>query len=52
MPPLLHRLAGQNQAAAVRSSLLYLIAAFGLFLAVTQVRSRRWVLALAALLPL
>ncbi len=52
MPPLLHRLAGQNQAAAVRSSLLYLIAAFGLFLAVTQIRSRRWVLALAALLPL
>ena len=32
MPPLLHRLAGQSQAAAVRSSLLYLIAAFGLFL--------------------
>ena len=52
MPPLLHRLAGQNQAAAVRSSLLYLIAAFGLFLAVTSGRSRRWVVALAALIPL
>ena len=52
MPPLLHRLAGQSQAAAVRSSLLYLIAAFGLFLAVTQARSRRWLIALAALLPL
>ena len=52
MPPVLHRLAGQSQAAAVRSSLLYLIAAFGLLLAVTHVRSRRWVVALAALLPL
>ncbi len=52
MPPVLHRLAGQNQAAAIRSSLLYLIVAFGLFLAVTQARSRRWLLALAALLPL
>ena len=52
MPPVLHRMAGQNQAAAVRSSLLYLIAAFGLLLAVTHVRSRRWVVALAALLPL
>src|SRR5579863_7054729 len=52
MPPLLHRLAGQNQAAAIRSSLLYLIAAFGFLLAVTQARSRRWVLGLAALLPL
>ena len=35
-----------------RSSLLYLIAAFGLFLIVTQGRSRRWQVALAALLPL
>ena len=52
MPPVLHRIAGQSQAAAVRSSLLYLIAAFGLLLAVTHVRSRRWVVALAALLPL
>jgi hypothetical protein len=52
MPPLLHRLAGQNQAAAIRSSLLYLIAAFGLLLAVTQARSRRWHVLLAAVLPL
>ena len=52
IPPLLHRMAGQNQAAAVRSSLLYLIAAFGLLLAVTQARSRRWLVLLAAVLPL
>ena len=52
MPPLLRRIAGESQAAWVRSSLLYLIAAFGLFLIVTQGRSRRWQVALAALLPL
>jgi len=52
MPPLLHRLAGQSQAAAIRSSLLYLIAAFGLLLAVTQARSRRWLVLLTAVLPL
>jgi hypothetical protein len=52
MPPVLHRLAGQSQAAAIRSSLLYLIAAFGLLLAVTQARSRRWLVLLAAVVPL
>jgi hypothetical protein len=52
MPPLLRRLAGENQAAWVRTSLLYLIAAFAVFLALTQARSRRWIVLLAALLPL
>ena len=52
MPPLLRRIAGESQAAWVRSSLLYLIAAFGLFLIVTHAKHRRWQVALAALLPL
>jgi hypothetical protein len=52
MPPLLRRLAGESQAAWVRSSLLYVVAAFILFLVVTQVRSRRWLVLLAALPPL
>jgi hypothetical protein len=52
MPPPLRRIAGESQAAAIRSSLLDLIAAFGLFLIVTQARFRRWQVALVALVPL
>jgi hypothetical protein len=43
MPPVLHRAAGQSQAARVRSSLLYVVAAFALFLLVTRARSRWWI---------
>ncbi len=44
MPPLIHRAAGESQAAWVRSSLLYLVVAFAFFLLVTRARSRLWVL--------
>jgi hypothetical protein len=43
MPPVFHRAAGESQAAWVRSSLLYLVAAFAFFLLVTRARSRFWV---------
>jgi hypothetical protein len=52
MPPELRRIAGESQAAWVRSSLLYLIAACGLFLLLTRAGTRRWRLALLALIPL
>ena len=51
LPPPLRRIAGETQAAAVRSSLLNLIAAFVLFLILTTATSRRWQVALAALVP-
>jgi hypothetical protein len=43
MPPALHRKAGESQAAWIRSSLLYLVAAFAFFLLVTRARSPLWV---------
>jgi hypothetical protein len=43
MPPVLHRKAGESQAAWIRSSLLYVVAAFAFFLLVTRARSRFWV---------
>jgi hypothetical protein len=50
-PPALHRAAGQSQAARVRSTLAYVIAAFVLFLALTRSRGPTWRLVLAAALP-
>jgi hypothetical protein len=43
MPPPLHRAAGESQAARIRSSLLYVVAAFAFFLLVTRAGSRFWV---------
>jgi len=51
-PPVFHRAAGQSQAARVRSSILYVIAAFVLMLGATRSRSPKWHLLAAALLPL
>ena len=42
LPPTVRRAAGQSQAARVRSCLLYVIAAFVLFLGVTRARARGW----------
>ncbi len=52
LPPKIRRAAGQSQAARVRSSLLYVVAAFVLFLGVTRAGARRWRVALAAAAPL
>jgi hypothetical protein len=51
LPPTVRRAAGQSQAARVRSTLLYVIAAFVLFLALTRARARGWQVALAAAAP-
>ncbi|MES1157633.1 MAG: hypothetical protein ABUL67_00910 [Haliangium ochraceum] len=51
LPPNVRRAAGQSQAARVRSSLLYVVAAFVLFLGVTRARARGWQVALAAAVP-
>jgi hypothetical protein len=50
-PPGVHRAAGQSQAALVRSTLAYVIAAFVLFLGVTRSRSPGWLVLMAAALP-
>jgi hypothetical protein len=50
-PPALHRAAGQSQAARVRSTLAYVIAAFVLFLGVTRSRAPTWQVLLAAAIP-
>ncbi|HVV53551.1 MAG TPA: hypothetical protein VHO06_28095 [Polyangia bacterium] len=53
MPPAgLRRIVGETQTAWIRSSLIYLIAAFGVLLFATRARSRGWWVALLALLPL
>ena len=52
MPPAVRRVAGESQAAWIRSALLYLVAAWGLFLLLTGARTRAWRIALLALLPL
>ena len=51
LPPGVHRAAGQSQAARVRSTLLYVIAAFVLFLGVTRARAPAWQVLLAAAIP-
>jgi hypothetical protein len=51
LPPAVRRVAGQTQAARVRSTLLYAVAAFVLFLAFTRAGARRWQTALAAVAP-
>ncbi|HVY36354.1 MAG TPA: hypothetical protein VHM31_00410 [Polyangia bacterium] len=52
LPPAIRRAAGQSQAARVRSCLLYVVAAFVLFLGVTRAGARGWRLVLAAAAPL
>ncbi|HSS38616.1 MAG TPA: glycosyltransferase family 87 protein, partial [Polyangia bacterium] len=52
LPPTVRRAAGQSQAARVRSCLLYVLAAFVLFLGVTRAGARGWRVALAAAAPL
>jgi hypothetical protein len=52
MPPVLRRIAGESQAAWIRSSLLYLVAACGVLLLLTRSGSRRWWIGLVTLLPL
>src|SRR6185312_3828688 len=51
-PPVFHRAAGQSQAARVRSSILYVIAAFVLMLGATRARSPKWHVLLAVAVPL
>jgi hypothetical protein len=51
-PPAVRREVGESRPAHVRTSLLYLIAAFGVFLLVTSARGRPWVFPTAAFLPL
>ncbi len=50
-PPALRRAAGQSQATRVRSTLLYVIAAFVLMLAATGARSSKFRVALAVAVP-
>ena len=52
LPPTVRRAAGQSQAARVRSCLLYVVAAFVLFLGITRAGARGWRLVLAAAVPL
>jgi hypothetical protein len=52
LPPALSRLSGESQAARVRSTLLYLVAAFGVFLFITEAASKLGALVIGAALPI
>jgi hypothetical protein len=52
MLPPMRREVGESQPAHVRTSLLYLVLAFGVFLLLTSARTKRWSFPIAALLPL